>query len=152
MIPITFPTRNGTVSSLLDGSSEISESLSALELRILNDTSISITGEIASPLNECLSFVVAGGNGEEADGAHDAGVAELGLGGDDGVSNVVINCRVSLKLDLQLCSILEQPLNDIRIWGGALDRLAMLQGAPKAAEALELDQVPDRAEGCGDHG
>jgi hypothetical protein len=37
MIPITFPTRNGTVSSLLDGSSEISESLSALELRILND-------------------------------------------------------------------------------------------------------------------
>ena len=58
-------------------------------------TSISITGEIASPLNECLSFVVAGGNGEEADGAHDAGVAELGLGGDDGVSNVVINCLPS---------------------------------------------------------
>ncbi len=59
---------------------------------------------------------------------------------------------MSLKLDLQLCSILEHPLHDIRVGGGALDRLAMLQGTPEAAEALELDQVPDRAEGRGDDG
>lgn len=43
-------------------------------------TSISITGEIARPLNERLSLVVAGCDREEANGAHDAGVAELRLG------------------------------------------------------------------------
>ncbi len=39
--------------------------------------------------------MMTGRDREEANGAHDAGVAELGLGGDDGVSNVVINCLPS---------------------------------------------------------
>ena len=43
-------------------------------------TGISITGEIARPLNERLSLVVAGCDREEANGAHNAGVAELRLG------------------------------------------------------------------------
>ena len=54
-------------------------------------TSISITGEIARPLNERLSLVVAGCDREEANGAHDARVAELRLGSDDRVGYVVVD-------------------------------------------------------------
>ena len=60
--------------------------------------------------------------------------------------------RVSLKLDFQLRSILEHPLHNIGIWRSSLDRHAALEGAPEVAEALELDQVPDGAEGGGDNG
>ena len=125
--------------------------------------------------------MVAGRDREEADRTHDAGVAELRLSGDDGVGDVVIDglspssvtfylhfspshihatktrmqgitYRVSLKLDLQLRSILEHPLNDIRIRGRSLDRHALLQGAPEAIEGFQLDQVPDGAEWRRDDG
>jgi len=96
--------------------------------------------------------VVAGSDREQADRAHDAGVAELRLGGDDGVGYVVVDCRMSLKLNLQLGPILENPLHNICIWRCALDGRARGKSGPEGAEGLELDEVPDRAEGRGDDG
>jgi hypothetical protein len=54
---------------------------------------------------------------------------------------------MSLKLNLQLGSILENPLHNIRIWGGILDSLGLDQSGPEVAEGLKLDEVPDGAEG-----
>jgi hypothetical protein len=71
-------------------------------------TSISIAGEIARPLNERLSRVVAGCDREEADGAHDAGVAELRLGRDDGVGYVVVD-RLSF-VSIRLAFTINLPL------------------------------------------
>jgi hypothetical protein len=71
-------------------------------------TSIGITGEIARPLNECLSLVVAGRDREESNGAHDAGVAELRLGRDDGVGYVVVD-RLSF-VSIRLAFTIHLPL------------------------------------------
>ena len=57
---------------------------------------------------------------------------------------------MSLKLNLQLCPILKNPLHDIGIWRYALDSRARGQSGPEGAEGFEFDEVPDRAEGCGD--
>jgi hypothetical protein len=65
-------------------------------------TSISITREIARPLNESLSFVVARRNREQSDRAHDAGVAELRLSGDDRVGYVVVNCLSNIFISMSL--------------------------------------------------
>ena len=55
--------------------------------------------------------------------------------------------RMSLKLNLQLGPILENPLHNVRIWGGILYSLGLDQSGPKVAEGLKLDEVPDGAEG-----
>ncbi len=53
---------------------------------------------------------------------------------------------MSFQLNLQLGSVLECPFHDVRVRGSVLHRLALAQGSPEGAEALELDQVPDGAE------
>jgi len=138
--------------SLLNRVGEISQCLSALELCVFDHASISITREISRPLNERLSFMVTGSNWEQADSGNDAGVAELRLGRDDGVGYVVVDCRVSLKLNLQFRSVLENPLHNICVWGSALDSVALGKRGPEGAEGLELDEVPDGAEWGGDDG
>ena len=55
--------------------------------------------------------------------------------------------RMSLKLNLQLGPILENPLHNVRIWGGILYSLGLDQSGPEVAEGLKLDEVPDGAEG-----
>jgi hypothetical protein len=59
---------------------------------------------------------------------------------------------VLLLLHLKNLAILERPLDDIRLLRGALDVLALLQLGPELAEVLELDQVPNVAEGRVDDG
>jgi hypothetical protein len=55
--------------------------------------------------------------------------------------------RVFLLFDLNGRAVLEGPLDHISLLGGALDELALLEGRPELAEVLELDQMPDIAEG-----
>jgi hypothetical protein len=59
---------------------------------------------------------------------------------------------MSLKLNFQLGPILENPLHNIRIWGGILDSLGLDQGGPEVAEGLKLNVVPDGAERGRDDG
>ena len=54
---------------------------------------------------------------------------------------------VLLLLDLKGLAVLEGPLDDVGLGGCALDELALLELRPELAEVLELDQVPDGAEG-----
>lgn len=56
--------------------------------------------------------------------------------------------RVLLLLDLEGLAVLECPLNDVGLGRSALDELALVELRPELAEVLELDQVPDIAEGC----
>lgn len=60
--------------------------------------------------------------------------------------------RVLLLLDLKSLAVLECPLNNVGLRGGTLDELALLELRPELAEVLELDEVPDIAEGCVDDG
>jgi hypothetical protein len=55
--------------------------------------------------------------------------------------------RVFLLLDLNGRAVLEGPLDHIGLIRGSLHELALLEGRPELAEVLELDQVPDIAEG-----
>lgn len=57
-----------------------------------------------------------------------------------------------LLLDLEGLAVLECPLDNVGLWGSALDELALLKLRPELAEVLELDQVPDIAERCVDDG
>jgi hypothetical protein len=59
---------------------------------------------------------------------------------------------VLLLLDLDDGAVLEGPLDHVGLVGGALDPVALLEGGPELAEVLELDQVPDVAEGRLDDG
>ena len=54
-------------------------------------TSIGVGGEVASPSDEGLTLVLAGGNGVCADGRDNGGVAQLGLSRDNRVGNVVVD-------------------------------------------------------------
>ena len=54
-------------------------------------TGIGIATEVARPCDEGLALVCAGGDGVYADGGHDGGVRELGLGSDDGVCDEVVD-------------------------------------------------------------
>lgn len=57
-----------------------------------------------------------------------------------------------LLLDLQHGAVLEGPLDNVGLVGCALDPLALLELGPELAEVLELDEVPDAAEGRLDDG
>lgn len=59
---------------------------------------------------------------------------------------------MSLQLNLQLGPILENPLHDIRIRRCTLDGLSLRERGPEGVEGLQLDEVPDGAEGGGDDG
>lgn len=59
---------------------------------------------------------------------------------------------VLLLLDLKGLAVLECPLDDVSLGRGSLDKLALLKLRPELAEVLELDQVPDIAEGSVDDG
>jgi hypothetical protein len=54
---------------------------------------------------------------------------------------------VFLLLDLDSRAVLESPFDYIGLIGRALDEFALLKSRPELAEVLELDQVPDIAEG-----
>lgn len=57
-----------------------------------------------------------------------------------------------LLLDLESLAVLEGPLDNVGLGRCALDELALLELRPELAEVLELDQVPDGAEGRVDDG
>lgn len=57
-----------------------------------------------------------------------------------------------LLLHFENGAILEGPLDDIRLFAGALDELALGDGRPELGEVLELDVVPDVGERCLDDG
>ena len=59
---------------------------------------------------------------------------------------------VLLLLNLEGLAVLEGPLDDVGLGRCALDELALLELRPELAEVLELDQVPDGAEGRVDDG
>lgn len=59
---------------------------------------------------------------------------------------------MSLLLHLENSAVLERPLDDIRLGRAALDPLALVEGRVELAEVLELDEVPDVAEGGVDDG
>lgn len=50
-----------------------------------------------------------------------------------------------LQLDLIDSPIFERPFDDICLWAGSLDLLALGQCAPKFVKIWQLDQVPDIA-------
>lgn len=124
---------------------QVSKGVTALELGVLDHASISIAGEVTGPLDESAVLVGARGDGVEADGADDARVSELGLGGDDTVGDEVVDGAVLLLLDLKLGTVVEGPLDDVGLLL-SLDELAGLQSGPEVAEVLQLDVVPDMAE------
>lgn len=115
------------------------ETLAALELGVLDDSGISIAREVAGPLDEGGVLELAAGDCVGADSAHHRAVGELWLGGDDGVGDVVVDGlgyvsaghwkasmygsthAVFLLLDLNDSAILESPLDNVGVWGGALD-------------------------------
>jgi len=99
-----------------------------------------------------MALMPTGRNREAANRAHNAGVAELRLGGDDRVGNVVVDGGMSFKLNLQLSTILEHPLYDLRLRARLLDTLALGQSAPEVREGFELDEVPDGSERGRDDG
>ena len=51
-----------------------------------------------------------------------------------------------LLLDLELGAVLEGPLDDVGVVGGALDKLGLGQGGPEVGEVLQPDVVPDVGE------
>lgn len=60
--------------------------------KMMNErTGISVGGEVSGPGDEGLALVLAGGDGVCADGAHDGGVGEGGLRGDDRVGDEVVD-------------------------------------------------------------
>lgn len=115
-------------------------------------TGIGVAGEVAGPLDEGAVLELARGDGEQADGADDGGVRQLGLGGDDGVGDVVVDglryvsmqtdgwgirtYAVLLLLDLEDGAILERPPNDVGLLLG-VDGLAALQGGPELLEVTD---------------
>lgn len=49
--------------------------------------------------------------------------------------------------------VLERPLDDIRLWRCVFDAaLALRQRGPEVGKVGQLDEVPDGAERCFDHG
>ena len=54
-------------------------------------TGTSIVGEVACPFNKGGTLAVAAGDWVALDGAQDAAVVELWLGGDDGVGDEVVD-------------------------------------------------------------
>lgn len=117
MILLLHPTNYLLLRSSLG---QVGESLATLELGILNDTSIGVAGEVASPLNKGGSLKLAAGDWVETNGGEDAGVGQLGLRRDDRVGDVVVDGRVLLLLDLEHGVVLEGPLDDVGVGGGAL--------------------------------
>ena len=71
--------------------SKVRQSLFTLEPRILDDPSIGIARKVGGPLYESRTFMWTRGNCVAAYGGDDAGVAECGCGGNDGVGNEMIN-------------------------------------------------------------
>jgi hypothetical protein len=53
---------------------------------------------------------------------------------------------VLLLLDLDDGAVLESPLDNVGLLGGALDVLGAGEGRPELGEVLDLDQVPDVGE------
>jgi hypothetical protein len=74
-------------------------SLTKLQGWSLPLTSIGIAAEVARPCDEGLVLVCAGCDGVYADGGHDGRVGELGLGGDDGVCDEVVD-RLHLSVSM----------------------------------------------------
>ena len=54
-------------------------------------TSISIAGEVSTPLHVCASHELSRSHREQSDGAQNAAVRELWRGGDDAVGDVVVD-------------------------------------------------------------
>ena len=54
-------------------------------------TSVGIAGEISSPLDEGATLEIARCDGVQADGREDGRVAELGLGSNNAVGDVVVD-------------------------------------------------------------
>lgn len=110
------------------------------------------------PLNVGGTLELTGSDGVAADGREDRGVAEVGLGSDDAVRDVMFDglwfCSVSrtlrrgktgrrwlayavlLLLHVKLSAILEGPVDDISLVARALDEPAGLEGGPEVAEVL----------------
>ena len=65
-------------------------------------TGISVAREMTGPLHVRVSFVLARGDGEAADGREDGCVAEGGLGGDDAVGDVVLDCLCCWNVSLAI--------------------------------------------------
>ena len=87
---------------------QISKSLSALELCVLNDTGIGITGEVTRPLNECVSGVCSRCDWEKTNGADDGRVGKLRLSSNDRVGDEVIN-------RLQHCQLTSIPMKLVKL-------------------------------------
>jgi hypothetical protein len=134
---------------LLLGSSlgKVGEGLTALELGVSDNTSIGVAGEVSAPGNKGLTLVLAGGDGVGADGADNGGVAQGGLRRDDAVGDVVVDAGVLLLLNLEDGTVLEGPLDDVGVGRRTLDPFRGLEGRVELGEVLELDEVPDVAEG-----
>lgn len=137
---------------LSDSLGEVSQSLTTLELGIFNDTRISIARKVSAPGDKSSALVLSRGDGVGAHSADDRGVAQGGLRRDDAVGDVVVDGRVLLLLDLEDSAVLEGPLDDVGVGGYALHPLAGGEGGVELGEILQLDQVPDVAEGGFDDG
>lgn len=61
--------------------------------------------------------------------------------------SAIATYRVLLLLDFKNGAILESPLDNVGLGRGSLDPFALVEGRVKVAEVLELDEVPDVAEG-----
>jgi len=131
---------------------EVGEGLAALELGVLDHASISIAGEVARPGDESLAFMLARRDGVCADSRDDGRVRQLWLRRDDAVCDEVIDAGVLLLLDLDRSAVLEGPFDHVGLVGRALDPVALFERRPELAEVLELDEMPDVAEGRLDDG
>jgi hypothetical protein len=99
--------------------------------------------------------MIPGRNGEQTDRANNTAVAQLWLGRDDGIRDIMIDCLLisshqhvllqspsgtlgtygmRFQLDLQFCSILERPLHDLGVCGSTVNGLALGQCGPEGRE------------------
>jgi len=137
---------SSTLSLLRYSRRKISQRLLALESRILNDPRIRIGREVPRPLHKRGALMLAGRDRKTANRRDHARVAQRRRGGNDAVSDVVIDGRVLLLLDVQHGAVLEGPLHDVSLVRRALGVVALGQLAPEVREVRQLDQVPDGGE------
>ena len=90
----------------------------AKSFKLPERTGISVPREMTGPLHVRVSFMLARGDGEAADGREDGCVAEGGLGGDDAVGDVVFDCLCCWNVSLAIykkhkqiaCTLLPIPI------------------------------------------
>jgi len=106
---------------------QIGKQIATLVLCVLNYVSSSIARKVARPDNIGVALVLARGNWIAANRGHDRSVAQSWLGGDYRVCDEMIKAGMLLLLDLQDGTVLERPLENVRLGRCTFDRFGLAE-------------------------